>query len=242
MASKRSGFTLIELLVVISIIALLVALLLPALAKARQAAQQAVCLNHHRQVLAAWSSYYTDHRGTIAPLDVNDYPTPGNRAIWCGFMRQYIGDARLSMFDEGTHYNSLRGLVNGVLTCPTNGSRPSSYYLADGSFLVRYSDIGMNTRVTSLQRFDDIAQPVKMFIFMDSSNFGADGLGWYRILTVGSAANESTWGRRHGQDGGMNAAFADGHVKLLARSALGTTLSPDSMRPPWLSLVGRGDN
>ncbi len=58
----NKAFTLIELLVVISIIALLVALLLPVLSKARQAAQNVVCLTKLQQMGLASGMYNSDNR------------------------------------------------------------------------------------------------------------------------------------------------------------------------------------
>ena len=57
----RPDFTVVELLVVVSLIVLLLALLLPALGNTRRWARTMVCLNNHRQLLMATSSYATDN-------------------------------------------------------------------------------------------------------------------------------------------------------------------------------------
>lgn len=54
------GFTLVELLVVIGIIALLISILLPALRRAQESASRTLCMNNHKQLVAAVYMYMND--------------------------------------------------------------------------------------------------------------------------------------------------------------------------------------
>ena len=81
--SQRRAFTLVELLVVIAIIAILAAILLPALHRARQQAQQAVCLSNLRQLGTVYLVYATNSAGQIPIGYSNGMPWNGY-FLWDG--------------------------------------------------------------------------------------------------------------------------------------------------------------
>lgn len=62
------GFTLVELLVVIGIIAVLIGILFPVFHRARQQAQQVVCLSNVRQLGLAALNYAGENKGGVLPV------------------------------------------------------------------------------------------------------------------------------------------------------------------------------
>jgi prepilin-type N-terminal cleavage/methylation domain-containing protein/prepilin-type processing-associated H-X9-DG protein len=83
--SKKTGFTLIELLIVIAIIAILASILLPVLAKAKERAQQAICLSNLKEWGLANQIYGTDNNSFL-PADGMCQTTPNGQGggQYCG--------------------------------------------------------------------------------------------------------------------------------------------------------------
>ncbi len=161
---RQSGFTLIELLVVIAIIAILAALLLPAMAKAKEAANQSVCLSNLKQMAVAQTGYVDDNAQRFPTTKIPDgtpplggdynednptwadladffYANQGNGA-WFNALPPYIHEKPLSWYaavaDNGiSQYNSMKSIFN----CPDAVLDPTLFPTERVIF-----DYGMNSK------------------------------------------------------------------------------------------------
>lgn len=80
------GFTLRDLLAVLAVSSLLLLLFLPARATNEGAAVNLTCLNHQRQLFAAWQMFADDHSGNL-PGNGGNNTTPAT--TWCAGWLDY---------------------------------------------------------------------------------------------------------------------------------------------------------
>jgi prepilin-type N-terminal cleavage/methylation domain-containing protein/prepilin-type processing-associated H-X9-DG protein len=237
---KRKGnhaFTLIELLVVITVIAILAAILLPALSRAKQSAQNAICVSNLRQQSIALTIYL----GDFARYPASFSPGIGDQT-WIKHLEPYVGQKRVRLPNttivnargtvfECPGYASVKGTyTNG---CSAYGYNGHSGTWGGGPFRRSFVTLALSPAVTE----SDVVRPSEMITIGDSqivkpsdAGLAGDGPGivglieapWFltrlmmhRIVGVVSADQlqdtDFAMMRRHG--GQWNMVMCDGHVE-----------------------------
>lgn len=219
----RKGFTLIELLVVIAIIAILAAILFPVFARARENARRSSCLSNLKQLGLAAMQYTQDYDEMFMPAYnyLPGVPQPGGSWQGAGDTTHYWPQLLYP------YHKSIQ-----VFVCPSQslyGSAPyRGHYGANGIIVGRSAYTGYENPV-SLSKVNSSAAT---YLFMDSGTYVNDPYYAYNpsgffylpgITESGAAANACTATANNLQSdcdagrhfGGVNMAFADGHVKWL---------------------------
>ncbi|MHB9124593.1 MAG: DUF1559 family PulG-like putative transporter [Armatimonadota bacterium] len=189
---SKHGFTLIELLVVIAIIAILAAILFPVFAKARDKARQASCESNMKQIGLAIMMYVQDYDETFPLIDV---PTAiAKEDFFAYLLDPYIKN-------------------RNIYACPSkSGTMPRNDMGVNG--YASYSLFGDNWP-------DDYSFPAASLASVNSPASV--------IMVIEECVDRGSWGDMAcrfatpavgsyvfypgNHSGGLNIAFADGHVK-----------------------------
>lgn len=205
----RKGFTLIELLVVIAIIAILAAILFPVFARAREKARQASCSSNLKQIALAWLMYAQDYDETVvwSNMGVGSQPW-GTRAWTASFLNPYIKNAQVwacpsyaSGFGPGDAGNCEQRTREGI-------GYNWDWTTVEGP--------GGDEGWISGKKLSRLQRPADFLLFGDSNCMGfgqynnGNPYGPYTNWQNGAWPNNRP---DFGHNGGINAAYADGHVK-----------------------------
>ncbi len=211
---KKTGFTLIELLVVIAIIAILAAILFPVFARARAKARQTTCLSNIKNLALAHHMYTQDFDETFPLCYMHSFGSPvlnefegvSRRWIyWLDSVKPYVMNKDIYKCPETKEdwCSYARNIQLGYYNSVAVDSPPR-----DG---LMYAGVGLG----------NIKKPAEFMMIADRPDWESSYYHmWNGIWT--NPANpyyEQFWLDRH--NGGMNAAFVDGHAKWYSRNQFG---------------------
>ena len=213
--NKAQAFTLIELLVVIAIIAILAAILFPVFARARENARRASCMSNLKQIGLGVMMYVQDYDEKYPLQEYIDIP-PSTYTFWTTIIQPYTKSTQVEI-------------------CPS-GTATSMHTVLYGNYGASLNVIG-----TGSVAMANITSPASTFMIFDAGQWSispaalaAPSYGYYipgtgDLLHLTSAACPDVHGYTGGYYdpeipdcmsgrhlGGVNMAYADGHVKWLS--------------------------
>lgn len=223
----NKGFTLIELLVVIAMLAILAAFMLSAISRAKSKTNGAICLNHMRQLMAAYLMYAHENHDRV--LVAGDH--------WCGngAMDWTDGFNNLEETMLVGKYSLIAPYIDGgaiLFKCPAD-TYLSPIQRARG-FAARVRSVSINWASGSAQRYVltstlpkwrgwiTLSEPVQhapsdLFVILDEhpDSIGDavfDAAKWAPKDFVGPFSWRDIPATYH--DGGGSFSFLDGHSAL----------------------------
>jgi len=218
--SKNQGFTLIELLVVIAIISILAAILFPVFARARENARRASCMSNLKQIGLGAMMYVQDYDERYPWTQI--YYSSSTNSQWHKIIQPYVKSTQ-------------------VFRCPSSGATASSVgsngdYGANTNLMALQTSYG-SIPFTGNTTLSTVQSPATTYMIMDFGIYYAQNpravtavSAWEYLPGMGdgggncSAIPATYWSGapadcKSGRHlGGVNMAFADGHVKWLKSS------------------------
>jgi prepilin-type N-terminal cleavage/methylation domain-containing protein/prepilin-type processing-associated H-X9-DG protein len=245
-STKRTGFTLIELLVVIAIIAILAAILFPVFAQAREKARGITCVSNMKNIGTGAMMYVQDYDETYMMAEYGGGGTGVQQHVWSDLIYPYIKNGgRYALAGGG----SISWGDGGVFTCPSQPDRTQNQNYGVHSSLCPSNWNGGTNKMASIAVVDQPAQkiliaekgkndtswgyPYFLSLEWDWTTTGPcnsdarpcnDNALKYDCDFTNSNGGGSWLGcslfprSRHSNT--ANVAFADGHVKAMAKGSI----------------------
>ena len=219
-------FTLLELLVVVAIIGILASLLLPSLGKAREKAEQAMCMNNQKQIGIGAYSFAGANDDNLPSLRTGDQAS-NVKSKWRAQINTFISDQEYSA-------NSTE-LTKGIFRCPTSEKTlPGIYnplirqaggiaYNGYGLRKLYKSGLGSSTGPDNAAKLTTVIDPVITYLTTDSTD--SYSISGDLLYIERPSQNKQRSPTRH-FSGGV-AGFVDGHAKTMKFSIMEAGLEGD---------------
>jgi prepilin-type N-terminal cleavage/methylation domain-containing protein/prepilin-type processing-associated H-X9-DG protein len=228
----KRGFTLIELLVTIAIISILASILFPVFARARENARRASCLSNLKQIGLGFMMYIQDYDEHY-PANFTNFVDGTHRIYYFAAVAPYIQSKQV-WYCPSQSVTSTTIQMNGSYAQLAYSPWASTDYMPNYYYNFLF---GGNDLVGSTYRLSQAAltTPSYLFILWDMETN-------YPSVEANCVGGANHYGCRPGDTpstpaagegihlSGDNYAFADGHVKWLARTSVpfkvGSTINP----------------
>jgi prepilin-type N-terminal cleavage/methylation domain-containing protein/prepilin-type processing-associated H-X9-DG protein len=210
---RRVGFTLIELLVVIAIIAILAAILFPVFAKAREKARATSCLSNLKQINTGVYMYTQDYDENYW----NYFYVAGQ--LWSSNVAPYLKNTQVFICPS-TNAPNASGWGDAYTQYNFNNSMVGSYTW-NGNFYGTNNLNGIPDSAISAK-----VAPAQTWLFGDGIwvdswpaplSEAFPPAGWTASTGVNTAMGRICFDRHNG---GVMAAFCDGHAKWTTYTGL----------------------
>jgi len=230
---KRRGFTLIELLVVIAIISILAAILFPVFARARENARRASCMSNLKQIGLGVMMYTQDYdeaypfssvsrTGPWASIPTSADFADTSNVYWPQFIYPYTKSMDIFYCPSGRkksagvdgvygQYGVNRAVLLATTSVVANQKTISMAAMASPTATYMMMDLGAYRVIASDTR--NLTKIAQGSYIPGTGPGSAVNLGDVTMASSITDLKDDYLSGRH--LGGVNVAFADGHVKWL---------------------------
>jgi len=237
---SRQAFTLVELLVVIAIISILASILFPVFARARENARRTSCLSNLKQMGLAVMQYVQDYDEKYPTATVRTTQVPPDRMWWVNYTMWFWPQTLYAYHKSAQVFfcPSAAYTVTGTITSSLGRPIANSDQYGANVMLMPPDQTGTSLGPPRVVSLAAVQAPSTTYLLMDSGSYvmapvgymsgiipitGPGAAYWYLPGTgnipgiAQPALNEQRESDfKNGRHfGGVNVAFADGHVKWL---------------------------